>query len=116
MFFLGVAIAAPILWFLPWWVLALVTALFGALLEPGPRLAILYSVGVSLTWVALAFIRNGQSHGLISPRIAGLFFLPGGEYVYILVFLIAMISTWLWIQSGTALLQLSKSLTPGQKN
>ena len=101
MIYLSLLILLPALWFGWWWLLPLIAFLSGlSLREQKPWH---FAAGAGLAWSALAFIRDGELAGIVSERMSGAFFMPWGPLFFVIVFLVAFITAWLWFRVGRAL-------------
>ncbi len=71
--------------------------------------------GCGLVTAALAFVKDGQNSGLISPRVAGLFGLPSSFLLYVLMFGISFVTAFLCFRAGARLAQLYRAKTLSDK-
>ena len=114
MMFFGMAILLPTIWFLPWWVPALIAYGLGWIM--GPRTSNAWQIALAGGFVAaaLSFIKDGRHAGIISQRMSGLFSLPHPSLVFVLVLILSFVTLFLCFQSGAALSSLykPKSISP----
>lgn len=108
MMFFGMAILLPTIWFLPWWVPALIASGLG--LVSGPRTSNAWQIALAggLVAAALAFIKDGRNAGIISQRMSGLFSLPHWSLIFVLVFFLTSLTLFLCFQAGAALSSMYK--------
>jgi len=53
-----------------------------------------------VAWGALAFIFDGESHGLISQRMGGLFALPSAYLMFVVMAAIGAVTAGIFFQAG----------------
>jgi hypothetical protein len=109
MMYFGMTLLLPLIWFLPWWSVAVAAGWLGWI--SGPRLgnAVKFSAAAGLVSFALAFIKDGRNGGLISQRMAGLFGLPLSGMAFLLVFALAFVTAFLCFQAAAGLSTLYKA-------
>ncbi len=103
MFFFGLALSAAVIWLLPWWALPLTAFLIGFMLPYKFHYVWSFSLSAGLAMAALSFVRDGQSHGLISKRMAGLLSLPTPTLLFAVIFILGFVTAALWMQAGLVL-------------
>lgn len=109
MIYLSMFAMLPLIWFLPWWSLALAASFAGLFFGRGSWYATKFSVSSGIVCAGLAFIKDGHSHGLISRRLAGLLGLNFSPAIFLLVFAITFVTTFLCFRAGAGLMDLFKS-------
>ena len=108
MMFFGMVILLPTIWFLPWWVPALIAGGIGWISGPRSSYAWQLALAGGLVSAALSFIKDGRNAGIISERMSGLFSLPHWSLIFLLVFLLSSVTLFLCFQAGAALSSLYK--------
>jgi hypothetical protein len=91
---------------LPWWSIVPVSVLLGWWSGFSYKGAIQSGVAAGLAWSGHAFFKDGQHYGLISRRMSGVFQLPYAWMIFVAVFLVAMITVFVWFQAGGVLREL----------
>lgn len=114
--FMGMAILLPVIWFLPWWSVALISLWMGWISGPRRKNALNYGLAAGFVWSALAFIKDGRSGALISQKMAGLLSLPFAPLLFLLVFVIAFVTAFLCFQAGATLSTLYTGKTISTKS
>ena len=106
-------------WYLPWWCLALTAFLLGLVVRDGSavrgdsadrgdfagndNLAGKVSLSGAISWASLAYLRDGQSHGLISQRLSGLFSLPSAVFIFGVMAILSGVTVLLCFKSGNSI-------------
>lgn len=103
MFFMSLAIWAPLQIFAPWWSVPLVAVLIGFSFLWSMRAIIQCGLAAGLSHAMLAFYFDGFHRGGVSERLAGLFQMPWPEVVYLLVGAISLVSVVLGVSVGESL-------------
>jgi hypothetical protein len=95
-------------WFLPWWSAALIGFALGWLSANWNMrwLAPQVASAAALSWMALAYVQDGRSYGLISQRMAGVFGLPSAQLIFVLQGFLGFVTALLAFKSAKALRQL----------
>ena len=68
--------------------------------------ALQVAAAAALSWMAMAYVQDGRSHGLIAPRMAGLFALPAVALILSVQGFLGFVTALLAFQSALALRQL----------
>lgn len=100
MIFFALLIFLPLIWFAPWWALGLGSFVLGYTRVHTWKEQWTISLVAGMVWAALAFIRDGQSYGLISKRLSGLLGLPVSGGVFLIVLALGLLFSLLWLRSG----------------
>lgn len=93
----------PLLWFFPWWSLGVLGCILGLVDKAARQNSWKFALSAGLVWSALAFIKDGRSHGLISQRMSGLFYLPQPYLIFAVVFVVASVSGYLSYRAGASI-------------
>lgn len=107
MIFASLAFTVASLWWVGWWTLIPLSLIAGYFLDQYPSRQWQQALASGVAWAALAFVRDGQSFGLISRRMSGAFNLPRPELIFGLVFVLGALTAWLWFRAGRFLRQCS---------
>lgn len=104
MFFFSLGLFLVAVKFLPWWGLALVAFLLGTMLKKSSASwGLQVALAGASAWMALAFLQDGRSLGVISQRLASLFHLPSPLLIFVIVALLGALTAGLPFQAGTRL-------------
>jgi len=87
-------------WFLPWWALGLLSLALGFVIDAQAWKVFLAGF---VAWLALAFVLDGRSHGLISQRMSGLFSLPSPYLFLVVTALVGGVTAALCFKAGSSL-------------
>ncbi len=99
MTYLALGLLLPAFWFGFWWLIFPIALAVGYAMGE-KRSGIAFALGAGLVWASLAFVRDGETAGVISRRLAGMFSLPGSVAFFVLVFVIGFLSAWFWFAAG----------------
>lgn len=105
----------PVLWFLPWWAVIPVAAAFGWWSGPHRGRALQCGLAAGLAWEALAFIKDGHNHGIVSQRISSMFNLPSQFLIFQVVLLVGFITAFLFFQAGAVMSGVYRARTISRK-
>lgn len=106
MFFFCLAVFSLVLWFFPWWSLALVAFVVGMFVREYRGLHV--ALAGAVAWSALAFLQDGFSHGLISKRMSVLLGLPSSGLLFLLMAVLGAVTAILCAHAGRSLQQIYK--------
>ncbi|MGZ3722487.1 MAG: hypothetical protein ACXVA9_06135 [Bdellovibrionales bacterium] len=87
-------------WFLPWYGLGAAAFILGIAFPDKPAQV---SLGAALAWAAGAYLLDGQSHGIISQRMSGLFGLPSSFLIFLVMAFLAAVTAFLCFNAGAAI-------------
>jgi len=82
MIFLSALLFLICLSILPWWSVWLASFALGVFLPSGWKRTLNVALAAAACHMAVAFVKDGGSHGLISARISQLFQLPNSYYLF----------------------------------
>lgn len=100
MFFFSLLSFTAVAWIAPWWAEAPAALLLGALTCHDGRGVFKVSSAAGSAWLAVAFMLDGRSSGVIGQRLAGLFGLPSVYLVYAAMGALGFITAFLFASSG----------------
>jgi hypothetical protein len=100
MFFFCLALFLLCGWLLPWWGLALIAFFLGIAFNGKARHV---ALAAAAAWTALAYIHDGQSHGIIARRMAGLFGLPSPYLIFLLMAILGALTALFFFQAGAVI-------------
>lgn len=99
MIYLGLGLLLPAFWLGFWWLIFPLAFALGFAMGDR-RSPSGFALGAGLVWSALAFLRDGETAGVISARMAGMFSLPGSMGFFFVILLIGFVTAWLWYAAG----------------
>jgi hypothetical protein len=88
-------------WVLPWWALAVVALVLGFSFPQSRGRSV--ALAAAIAWAALAFIKDGHSHGIISQRMSGLFSLPAAPVMFVVMGVLGAVTAFLFFKAGSAI-------------
>lgn len=105
MIFFALAVFLPSLWFFPWWAQPLIYFSLGLGLMKTWSLQMQTALAAGASAAVLSFVRDGQSYGLISRRMAPLIGLPQPILIFVLMGVLTFVFSLLWLRTGALLRQ-----------
>lgn len=100
MIFFAILVMLPVIWFLPWWAVALSAFVLGYWVASRVSQQLSVAVAAGLVWAALAYLRDGQNYGLISKRMSGLLGLPYDFLIFPALAILGFAVALLWVRMG----------------
>lgn len=103
MIFFALAVFLPSLWLFPWWAQPLICFSLGLGLTKTWSLQWQTALVAGVSAAVLSFVRDGQSYGLISKRMAPLIGLPHPTLIFVLMGALTFVFSLLWLRTGALL-------------
>jgi hypothetical protein len=61
------------------------------------------TLAAAIAWAALAYLKDGHSHGLISQRMSGLFNLPAAPLIFLVMAALGAMTAFLFFKAGSSM-------------
>ncbi len=90
-------------WFMPWWFYLLISVFIGWHSKSLSAGFVTGFLGTGLVWVMAAYYQDLRSESIISRRLSEMFALPHALLIYLVLFLVAGVSSGLCCMLGRTL-------------
>jgi hypothetical protein len=107
MLFFSLTVFCLCIWLLPWWGVFFAAGFLGWILPGGLRRTLEVTLSAALVAVAVAFVSDERSFGLISKRMSGVFSLPFSSGIFVVLGVIVALTAFFGYRSGMVLRTLS---------